>query len=114
MKNVFGTATTNLDNDLTLVEAINLLSGDAESVLCHVLLQLDAEDLKGVNDLDPRGVELVADEEFNEDAIEELKESNLVLVHEDSDEETSYVSVNKDVFYAAINSGVYETFDLCG
>ncbi len=115
MTNVFGTQTTSIEN-ITIAEAITLLSGDAEALLCHVLLELDANELKSEDNrtVDARGVEILTDEEFYEDAIEELKESGLVLTHEDSNGSVNYLSLNKDVFYAAINAGVYETFDLCG
>lgn len=112
MKNVFGTETTVLNNDLTLVEALELLSGDAVEVLNKVLLDIDAEELAKTSNLDVRGSRIDS-EEFQADAIEELKESGLVLVHEDSTEDVSFMSTNKDVWYAAINAKVYETFDLC-
>lgn len=115
MKNVFGTQTTSIEN-ISIQEAIALLSGDAEALLCHVLLELDANELKSESNrtVDTRGVEILTNEEFFEDAIEELKESGLVLFHDESNDSVNYLSLNKDVFYAAINAGVYQTFDLCG
>ena len=112
MKNVFGTEKTVLNNDLTLVEALALLSCDAVDVLQKVLLDIDAEDLAKSSNLDSRGSRIDS-EEFQADTIEELKESGLVLVHEDSTEDVSFMSVNKDVWAAAMEAKVYETFDLC-
>lgn len=115
MKNAFGTETTTLNNDLSLKEALTMLSGDAESLVAKMFLDLDADDLRKPESRtsDPRGVEIVTDEEFDADVINEVKKSGLFLVHTDSNDEVTYISANKDVFYAAASVGLYVPFDLC-
>lgn len=107
MKNSIGTEKTCLV-DFTMSESISLLSSGEASLLEHVLRSLDSfKNYPETCPVDPRGVAVVHDQDFDDESIQMLIASDLVMTHLDSDESISYLSVNQDVFDFATSISLY-------
>ncbi len=107
MKNSIGTQKTALV-DFTMSESMSLLSSSEASLLEHVLRSLDSfRHYPETCPIDSRGVAVIHDQEFDDESIQMLIASDLVMTHIDSDESISYLSVNQDVFDFATSSNLY-------
>lgn len=105
----FNQEKSNIVNDLTILEALILLSSDQEDILNHVFNLYQDEQLVEQGALIRH--DMFESEPFFTDDVEKIVKLGLLSKHEDSDQLNAFLTMNKDVADAAVDYGICEYLD---